>query len=189
MKHPAPSGPPPSAEAALATPEQMRQRLREAGRLGAQREAVRTVLAAHRGEEGSLLPILHDVQDRLGCVPGGVVPDIAEGLNLSRAEVHGVVSYYHHFRTEPAGRHVLQVCRAESCQAMGSEALWHSACEHLGLDAQGGTAGDAVTLEPVYCLGLCALSPAVALDERPLARMTAQRLGGLLDKALAEVAA
>ncbi len=146
----------------------------------AQTETVRRLVAARRHEPGALLPILHDVQDTLGCVPAHAVAEIAAGLNLSRAEVHGVLSYYHHFRTEPAGRHVLQVCRAESCRAMGSEALWAHACLRLGLADGGTTADGAVTLEPVYCLGLCASSPAVALDERVRARMSAPRLDALL---------
>lgn len=143
-------------------------------------ETVRRLVAARQKEPGGLMPLLHDVQDALGCVPSDAVGEIAQGFNLSRAEVHGVITYYHHFRTEPAGRDVLQVCRAESCQAMGSEKLWAHACLRLGLNDAGTTADGAVTLEPVYCLGLCAQSPAVALNERPRARMTAQRLDALL---------
>lgn len=146
-------------------------------------QAVRRLLAVHAHQPGALLPLLHAVQDALGHVPDEAVPAIAEGLNLSRAEVHGVVTYYHHFRRQPAGRHVLQVCRAESCQAMGADALWKHACARLGV-ADGGTSADgAVTLEPVYCLGLCAMSPAVALDEAPRARMSAARLDTLLQGA------
>jgi NADH:ubiquinone oxidoreductase subunit E len=145
---------------------------------------VHRLVAAHGQQPGALLPLLHAVQDALGHVPDAAVPAIAEGLNLSRAEVHGVITYYHHFRREPAGRHVLQVCRAESCQAMGADALWAHACTRLGVGAgagEGGTSADgAVTLEPVYCLGLCAMSPAVALDEQPRARMSAPRLDALL---------
>jgi NADH:ubiquinone oxidoreductase subunit E len=145
---------------------------------------VHRLVAAHGQQPGALLPLLHAVQDALGHVPDAAVPAIAEGLNLSRAEVHGVITYYHHFRREPAGRHVLQVCRAESCQAMGADALWAHACARLGVGeaaGEGGTSADgAVTLEPVYCLGLCAMSPAVALDEQPRARMSAPRLDALL---------
>ena len=143
-------------------------------------ETVRRLVDAHRLQPGALLALLHAVQDALGHVPDHAVPAIAEGLNLSRAEVHGVITYYHHFRREPAGRHVLQVCRAESCQAMGADALWQHACTRLGVEEGGTSADGAVTLEPVYCLGLCAMSPAVALDEAPRARMSPQRLDALL---------
>lgn len=134
------------------------------------------VLARHAGEPGALLPILHAVQDALGHVPREVVPQIAEALNLSRAEVHGVVTYYHHFRSEPPGRHVVKVCRAEACQAMGAEALLAHAEASLGCRTHGGhgaTSPDGrFTLDPVFCLGLCASSPAILVDDRPHARMT-----------------
>ena len=146
-------------------------------------ETVRRLVDAQQHLPGALLPILHAVQDALGHVPDEAVQAIAEGLNLSRAEVHGVITYYHHFRREPAGRHVLQVCRAESCQAMGADALWAHACARLGVQEGGTSADGAVTLEPVYCLGLCAMSPAVALDEQPRARMSAARLDTLLQGA------
>jgi formate dehydrogenase subunit gamma len=127
-------------------------------------------------EPGALLPILHAVQDALGHVPKAAVPLIAQALNLSRAEVHGVVTYYHHFRSEAPGRHVVQVCRAEACQALGAEALLAQAQSVLGCPSHGTRADGAVSLEPVYCLGLCALSPAVMIDDRLHGRMTAQRL-------------
>ncbi|WP_326538888.1 formate dehydrogenase subunit gamma [Pseudorhodoferax sp.] len=148
-------------------------------------ETVHRLVDAHRQLPGALLPLLHAVQDALGHVPDSAVPAIAEGLNLSRAEVHGVITYYHHFRRVPAGRHVLQVCRAEACQAMGADALWSHACSRLGTPEGGTSADGAVTLEPVYCLGLCALSPAVALDEQPRARMSAPKLDALLEGARA----
>lgn len=141
---------------------------------------VRTTIAAlietHRSAPGPLLPLLHAVQHALGCIPAEAVAQIAQGLSLSRAEVHGVVSFYHHFRAEPAGRHVVQVCRAEACQACGAEALLAQAEEVLGCKAHGTRADGAVTLEPVYCLGLCASSPAVQVDERLHARVTPQKL-------------
>ncbi len=127
-------------------------------------------------EPGALLPILHAVQYTLGYVPKAAVPQIAQALNLSRAEVHGVVTYYHHFRGEPPGRHVVQICRAEACQALGAEALLAQAQTVLGCTAHGTRADGAVSLEPVYCLGLCALSPAVMVDDKLHGRMTAQRL-------------
>ena len=133
---------------------------------------VRLVLARRAGELGALLPILHDVQDALGHVPRAAVPEIASALNLSRAEVHGVVTYYPHFRAEPAARHVVQICRAEACQSMGAEALLAHARAHLGCDAHGRSSDGAFTVEPIYCLGLCASSPALALDDELHARVT-----------------
>ncbi|CAM3950279.1 formate dehydrogenase subunit gamma [Bordetella tumulicola] len=134
-------------------------------------------------QPGALLPLLHEIQDELGCIPADAVPTIAEALNLSRAEVHGVLSFYPHFRTEPAGRHVLEVCRAESCQAMGGEHLAEHARHTLGCDFHHTTADGAVTLEPVYCLGLCAQSPAVMLDGKPHARVTPDKLTRILQRA------
>lgn len=134
--------------------------------------AVQAALARWADAPGALLPVLHEVQHALGCVPPEAVPPIAEALNLSRAEVHGVISYYHHFRREPAGRHVIQVCRAEACQAMGADALLAHAEQRLGCAAHASSADGRWTLEPVYCLGLCASSPAIAIDERPRARMS-----------------
>ena len=128
-------------------------------------EAVAAALARHRGAEGPLLPILHDVQEALGFIPNAAVPQIAQALNLSRAEVHGVVTYYHHFRNEPPVAPLLQVCRAESCRSMGSEALWD--CARSLSECQP---------ETVYCLGLCAQSPAAMLGDKPLARLTPEKL-------------
>ncbi|CAN5801336.1 formate dehydrogenase subunit gamma [soil metagenome] len=134
---------------------------------------VRDVLARRADEPGALLPILHDVQDALGYVPSQVVQQIANGLNLSRAEVHGVVTYYHHFRSAPAAKHVVQICRAESCQSMGSDALMAHAELQLGCASGHGTSADgAFTLEPTYCLGLCAQSPAMTFDDEVHARVT-----------------
>ena len=152
-------------------------------------------LARRAGEPGALLPILHDVQDALGYVPADQVPAIAEALNLSRAEVHGVVTYYHHFRSTPAAPHVLQICRAEACQSMGADALMahaelrlgcSSAQGHSGVAATSSMSNDgAFTLEPVFCLGLCASSPALMLDGELHARMTTRAF----DTLIAEVAA
>jgi NADH:ubiquinone oxidoreductase subunit E len=126
--------------------------------------------------------MLHGIQDALGYVPAQAVPAVAEALNLSRAEVHGVISYYHHFRAEAPGRHVVQVCRAEACQARGGEGLWAHACESAGVDkGHGGTSADgALTVLPVYCLGLCAMSPAVAVDEKVHARISQARYDRLV---------
>jgi len=146
----------------------------------------RAVLARRADQPGALLPILHEVQDALGHVPREVVPLIAEALNLSRAEVHGVVTYYHHFRSEVPGRHIVQVCRAEACQAMGAEALFEHAEQRLGCHAHGGhrstSADGTFTLNPVFCLGLCASSPAVVIDDRLHARVTPERFDQLVGK-------
>lgn len=131
-------------------------------------------------QPGALLPILHEIQHELGYIPPEAVPTIAAALNLSRAEVHGVITFYPHFRSEPAGRHTLEVCRAESCQAMGGEALAVHARRRLGCDFHATSADDEFSLEPVYCLGLCAQSPAVMIDGRPHARVTPDRLDRLL---------
>ena len=137
-------------------------------------------LARHAGEPGALLPILHDVQDALGFVPSAAVPPIATSLNVSRAEVHGVVTYYHHFRAAPAARHVVQICRAEACQARGAEALLAHAQRHLGCGAQGLSMDGEFTLEPVYCLGLCTISPALMLDGELHARVTPEAFDDLV---------
>jgi len=143
-------------------------------------------LACHGDEPGALLPILHAVQDALGHVPREVVPQIADGLNLSRAEVHGVVTYYHHFREEATGKHVVQVCRAEACQAMGGDALMAHAERALGCHTHGGHGGTSAdgqyTLNPVYCLGLCASSPAMIVDEKLHARMSPARFDQVIAK-------
>jgi formate dehydrogenase subunit gamma len=129
---------------------------------------------------GGLLPLLHAIQERVGYVPAAAVPHIAKALHLSRAEVHGVISFYHDFRSEPAGRHILQICRAEACQAMGSRVLEAHAKESLGIEYGGTTADGAVTLEAVYCLGNCACSPSVQLDGDIHARVNPARLDELL---------
>jgi NADH:ubiquinone oxidoreductase 24 kD subunit len=134
------------------------------------RQAVGRVLSERGHLDGPLMPVLHGVQDALGHVPEQAVAQIAQGLNLSRAEVHGVLTYYHHFRTQPAKRPVLQVCRAEACRSVGGEQLLRHA------HAAGGCG-----VEAVYCLGLCAMAPAVMLEGQPYGRMTAQRLDDLLD--------
>ncbi len=147
---------------------------------GARADRVRALAAAHAAEPGGLLPALHALHDALGHIDDADVPVLAGLFNLSRAEVHGVVTYYHHFRRQPPGRHVVQLCRAEACQACGGDALAEAAVLRLGC-AEGQTRADgAVTLEAVYCLGLCAAAPAIALDGRLHARVTPERLAGLL---------
>lgn len=132
---------------------------------------------------GALLPVLHGIQDALRHVPKDAVPLIAAALNLSRAEVHGVISFYHYFRSYKPGRHVLQLCRAEACQSVGAPALEAHAKRSLGVDFHGTTADGAVTLEPVYCLGNCALGPAALLDDKLQGRLTVERFDALIAKA------
>jgi formate dehydrogenase subunit gamma len=139
------------------------------------------IVARHLHRDGPLIEILHEVQAEFGCVPPGAVPVLARALNLSRAEVHGVVTFYHHFRTRPPGRRVLQICRAESCQAAGGRAVERHATRRLGVNFGETTPDGAVTLEAVYCLGLCACSPAAMLDDEVHGRMTPERLDALLD--------
>jgi formate dehydrogenase subunit gamma len=129
------------------------------------------IVRRHEGREGRLLPILHDIQASFGCVPEPAIPFLARALNVSRAEVHGVVSFYHDFRDRPAGRHVLKICRAEACQAMDGEAWARRLLARLGLEWGGTTPDGAVTVEAVYCLGLCASAPAALLDGAPMARL------------------
>ncbi|MAT90988.1 MAG: formate dehydrogenase subunit gamma [Halioglobus sp.] len=137
-------------------------------------------LAVWRDEPGALLPLLHDIQADLGYIPADCVPVIARALGLSRAEVHGVISFYHDLRTRPPGRHVLQVCRAEACQAVGARELESHAQATLGVDFGDTTADGALTLEPVYCLGNCACGPSVRIDDAVHGRVDAHRLDVLL---------
>jgi formate dehydrogenase subunit gamma len=137
---------------------------------------IRALAEAKAAEPGALLPILHSIQDELGFVPESAVAIVADVLNLSRAEVHGVVTFYHFFRTQPAGRHTLYVCRAEACQSMGSRALEQYVKAKLGVDFHGTTADGRFSLEPVYCLGNCACSPAVMVDETVYGRVTPERI-------------
>ena len=129
---------------------------------------------------GALLPMLHAIQDRLGFIPPAAAHRLAEALNLSHADVEGVISFYHDFRAAPPGRHVLKICRAEACQAMGAGALEARLKGRLGIDFGQTTPDGAITLEPVYCLGNCALSPACMIDGQLKGRVTAERLEGLL---------
>lgn len=144
------------------------------------RNAVRAAIDECAGMPGALLPMLHAIQDRLGYIPAAAVDDVAKALNLSRAEVHGVVTYYHHFRDRPCGRHRVAVCRAEACQARGARDLEAHALARLGCAFDATTADGRVTLEPVYCLGLCATGPAIAIDDRLYSRVTPERFDALL---------
>lgn len=138
------------------------------------------LIAAHLGLEGPLLPILHAVQARFGHVPDEVLPEIASALNISKAEIHGVVSFYHDFRSAPAGRHVVKLCRAEACQAMGGDRVAADVKARLGIDFHQTTPDGRVTLEPVFCLGLCACAPAAMVDGRLVGRVDASVAEGLL---------
>lgn len=138
-------------------------------------------IAEHRELPGALLPVLHAIQDALGFVPPDAVPRIAQALNLSQAEVHGVISFYHDFRSSPPGRHVLKLCRAEACQAMGAEALATHLTRRLGVAWRETSRDGALTIEPVYCLGNCALSPAAMLDGKLRGRVTADALDQVID--------
>jgi formate dehydrogenase subunit gamma len=136
-----------------------------------------------KDKPGALLPILHGIQEVLGYVPEEAIPIIAGEMNLTRAEVYGVVTFYHDFRSHPPGRHVLRVCQAESCQAAGGEALTAFAKKRLGIDFHQTTPDRECTLEPVYCLGNCALSPNVMIDKEVFGRVTSERLEDILQEA------
>jgi formate dehydrogenase subunit gamma len=137
-------------------------------------------IAAHKAMPGALLPLLHAIQDDIGWIPEDAYLPISKALALSVAEVHGVVTFYHHFQRHPVGKHILQVCRAESCQAMGSEMLEKDIKAALGIDYHETTKGGALTLLPVYCLGNCACSPAVMMDDEVYGRMSADKVAALV---------
>ena len=148
-------------------------------------EQVGAILAAHAHREGPLLPVLHDIQAEFGFVPQAALPQIAKALNISKAEVHGVVSFYHDFRSEPAGAHVIKLCRAEACQAVGADRIADLAKAALGVDWHGTTANGRATLEPVFCLGLCACGPAAMVDGTLIGRVDEARLDALVAKVTA----
>jgi len=135
---------------------------------------IQDITNALKDKPGALLPILHSVQDSLGYIPADSVPQIAKALNLSRAEVHGVISFYHYFRETPPGKHTIHLCRAESCQAMGSKQLENHVKNKLGIDFHETTADGQFSLEPVYCLGNCACSPAIQIDDEIYGRVSEQ---------------
>ena len=141
------------------------------------------IIALHADREGALLPILHALQHAFGFIPTEAVPIIAGALNLSRAEVHGVATFYHDFRAEPAGRRVLKLCRAEACQSRGGDAIVARAEQRLGVRMGETTADHQVTLEPVFCLGLCASGPSAMLDDRLVGRIDDARLDALIAEA------
>ncbi|WCR16873.1 formate dehydrogenase subunit gamma [Paracoccus alcaliphilus] len=145
-------------------------------------EEIREIVAGFTALEGPLLPMLHALQDSYGHIPAAAVPVLAELLNLSRAEIHGVVSFYHDFRDHSAGRHVLKICRAEACQSMGANALAAETLRKLGINWHGTTPDGRVTVEPVYCLGMCACAPAAMLDDKVVGRVDDARMDRLLQE-------
>ncbi len=146
-------------------------------------DEIRDVVTPLTALEGPLLPMLHAIQAEWGHVPQAAVPVLADVLNLGRAEVHGVISFYHDFRDHPAGRHILKICRAEACQSMGGAAMAAGVLDRLGVDWHGTTPDGAVTVEPVYCLGLCACAPAAMLDGQLMGRVDGNRLVNALEAA------
>jgi len=153
------------------------------GALDFDAEKTRNIIAVHRHLQGALLPILRALQDAFGYVDERAEPIIADVLNLTRAEVHGVVSFYHDFRRKPAGRHVVYLCRAEACQSAGGETLAARAEAALGIASGETTADGKTTLGAVYCLGLCAVAPAAMIDGRPVGRLDAERFDAILKEA------
>lgn len=142
------------------------------------------IIARESQREGATLPILHALQEAFGYIHAEAVPMIAEALNLTRAEVHGVVSFYHDFRRTPPGRHVLRLCRAEACQSMGSDALVAHITGRLDMELGDTDPTRSLTVEAVYCLGNCACSPAVMMDGRLYGRVDARKADGLIDQAV-----
>ena len=147
------------------------------------RERGAETIASEAGQEGATLLVLHALQAAFGYIHAEAVPMIADALNLTRAEVHGVVSFYHDFRREPPGRHVLRLCRAEACQSLGADKLAAHVRQRLGVDWHDTTADGSVTLEPVFCLGLCAVGPSAMLDGAPLGRLDNARIDAELERA------
>ncbi len=145
-------------------------------------ERIAEIIAPYTGLEGPAMPMLHAVQAAFGYVPEAAIPVVAQALNLSRAEVHGIVSFYHDFRHAPAGRNVLKLCRAEACQSFGADRLAAQACERLGITWHETTPDGSVTLEPIFCLGLCAAAPCGMLNDRSVARLTPARLDSILEE-------
>ncbi len=145
-------------------------------------EIVDSAIESHRGKVGALLPVLHLIQDKLGHVPRQAVPMIAQAMSLSRAEIHGVMSFYHDFRSDPPGENIIHLCRAEACQAMGARELEQHVMRRLGIGYGETTADGLVSLEPVYCLGNCACTPSIRVNDDIHARVTAQKFDELVDR-------
>lgn len=143
------------------------------------------IVASRAKEKGATLPILHDLMERFGFVDRSIIPVLADALNLSRAEIHGTVTFYHDFRDHPPGRRTLKVCRAEACQSKGAVEMHDALKKKLGIDWHGTTSDGAITIEPVYCLGLCACAPAVMVDEDPVGNVDVHALDELIAEARA----
>jgi formate dehydrogenase subunit gamma len=143
----------------------------------------REIIAAHGTLEGPVLPILHALLDEFGHIPEDAIGLVASDLNLSRAEIHGVVTFYHDFRREPAGEHVLKLCRAEACQSMSGPQLARDLLDELGIEWGGTTSDGALTVEGVYCLGLCACAPSALYDGEPIGRLDRNRLDSVVREA------
>jgi formate dehydrogenase subunit gamma len=141
------------------------------------------VIAAHTSLDGAALPILHALQDEFGYVHEEAVPLVAQALNLSRAEVHGIVTFYHDFRREPAGRHVLKLCRAEACQSMNGPKMAEELLQKLGIGWGETTPDQSLTVEGVYCLGLCACAPSALYDGEPIGRLNRETLDAVVQEA------
>ena len=148
----------------------------------AQERVVEEITKRLKDKPGALLPVLHAIQDALGYVPSGAVPVIASGLNLSRAEVHGVISFYHYFRQTPPGRHTIHLCRAEACQSMNQRGLEAHAKAKLGVQFHETTPNGVFSFEPVYCLGNCACSPAMMIDGELYGRVTPERFDEIVSQ-------
>ena len=149
-------------------------------------DTARAAIARHQQQPGALLPILHDIQHQLGFIPPSTVAIIAAGLQQTAAEIHGVISFYHHFRTTPPGRHQLQICRAEACQARGARELEQHAQAKLGIGYHQTTPDKEYSLEPVYCLGNCACGPSLRLNDAIIGRVDAARFDQLLDQLMTQ---
>ena len=147
------------------------------------KQTMQAILTRFSGYEGPLLPILHAVQAEFGFIPADVVQIIADDLNITRAEVHGVITFYHDFRDAPAGRRIVKICRAEACQAVGANGLSERVLAKLGVNWHGTTANGAVSIDPVYCLGLCACGPAAMVDNKVVGRLDDAKMDALLAEA------
>jgi formate dehydrogenase subunit gamma len=145
------------------------------------KQRAEAIIATHRSLEGAAIPLLHALQHEFGCVPLEAEPLVAAALNLTRAEVHGIVTFYHEFRRTPPGRHVVQICRAEACQSVGADATGAHIREMLGVDWHETTPNGGVTLEPVFCLGLCASGPAALVDGKPVGRLSPSKINRVLE--------
>jgi formate dehydrogenase subunit gamma len=152
-------------------------------------DRARDVIAHHAGMEGAALPVLHALQAVFGCIPLDAQPLVASALNISRAEVHGIVTFYHEFRRKVPGRHVLRVCRAEACQSVGADAVGAHVRAALAVDWHETSADGAVTLEPVFCLGLCATGPSALLDGKPVGRLNPARIDRMLETLVQDIRA